>query len=212
MGSDESAHAGYSQEAPLPRALVPVSQRERLLDGMAQTVARRGYAATSVADVLRAARISRRTFYEQFADKEDCFLAAYDEIVALCSARVAAAYHAADTWENGIARALEALLHVLAAEPDFAHLGIVDVLAVGPRGLARREQTLQRFTRFIDASREDTETVVAPPELVAQAIVGGIHELVYTTIVRDDARRLPALADDLLHYTLMLFGAPAHPA
>ena len=194
--------------ALLPRALSRATQRERLLDGMAQTVARRGYAATPVADVLKAAGVSRRTFYEQFADKEDCFIAAYDSIVAISTGRLVAAYHAGETWEDGIALAYDALLATLAAEPDFAHLGVVDVLAAGPRALARREATLRRFARFIDFTRERAEAVATPPTLVGQAIVGGIHELVYSQIVRGEAARLPQLTDELLHYTFMLLGVP----
>jgi AcrR family transcriptional regulator len=186
----------------LPRS----SQRDRLIAGMARTVARRGYASTPVAEILQAAGVSRRTFYEQFADKEDCFLAAYDAIVTLCTTEAVAAYHRGGTWERGIGCAYAALLETLAAEPDFAHLGVVDVLAAGPQALARREATLRRFARFIDFTRERAGETVAPPALVGQAIVGGIHELVYSHIVRGETARLPELSAELLHYTFMLLG------
>ncbi len=208
QGSTETGHGG----PPPARIFAPASQRDRLLDGIARTVARRGYAATPVADVLKASGVSRRTFYEQFADKEDCFLAAYDAIVALCTERVVAAYHAGDEWADGIARAYDALLRTLAAEPDFAHLGIVDVLAAGPAGIARRDATLRRFARFIDFTRERAEPRTTPPGLVGQAIVGGIHELVYSRIVRGETARLHELTDDLLHYTFMLLGVPRDDA
>ncbi len=200
-----AAHAGPSA---LPSAFARQTQRDRLLDGMAQTVARRGYAATPVADVLKAAGVSRRTFYEQFADKEDCFLAAYDAIAALCTERLLAGYRGGDDWEDGIARAYDALLGTLAAEADYAHLGVVGVLAAGPRALARREATLRRFARFLDITREPAEAAIRPPALVGQAIVGGIHELVYSQIVRGEAERLPELAPELRHYTFMLLGLP----
>ena len=182
------------------------TQRDRLLDGMARSVARSGYAATPVAEVLKLSGVSRRTFYEQFADKEDCFLAAYDAIVALCTERLVAGYHAGDGWEDGIARAYDALLTTLASEPDYAHLGVVGVLAAGPRGLARREATLRRFARFIAYTRERAEPAVRPPALVGQAIVGGIHELVYSRIVHGEATALPQLTGELQHYTFMLLG------
>ncbi|MGN6189987.1 MAG: TetR/AcrR family transcriptional regulator [Conexibacter sp.] len=192
----------------LPPALARETQRDRLLHGMAVTVARRGYAATPVAEVLKAAGVSRRTFYEQFADKEDCFLAAYDAITMLCTERLVAAYHAGASWEDGIALAYRALLRTLATEPDFAHLGVVDVLAAGPRALLRREAALRRFARFIEFTRERTEPAARPPTLVGQAIVGGIHELVYSQLVRGRAAHLPDLTDELLHYTFMLLGVP----
>lgn len=211
MGSNGTTHVNGS-DPPVPAGLERRSQRGRLLDGMAQTVTRRGYAATPVAEVLKASGVSRRTFYEQFADKEDCFLAAYDAIVALCTARLVAGYHAGGRWEDGIARAYEALLRTLADEPCFAHLGVVEVLAAGPRALARRERTLRRFARFIDFTRERTDAAVAPPPLVGQAIVGGIHELVYSQILRGETTTLPRLNGELLHYTFMLLGVRPAPA
>lgn len=191
------------------REFAPTTQRERLLDAMAQMVAQQGYVATSVADVLRTARISRRTFYEQFADKEDCFLAAYDLIAQRCVDRVKAAFAAGDTWRDGFESAIVAALRLLAAEPDFARLGVVEVLAAGPRGLERRDATLRRFVDFVERGRDEVDGIATPPpRLVAQAIVGGIYELVYSHIVRGQTTQLPELADELLHYTFMLLGTP----
>jgi AcrR family transcriptional regulator len=204
MGSTGfDASGGAPPHPPLERR----TQRGRLLDGMAQTVTRRGYAATPVADVLKVAGVSRKTFYEQFVDKEDCFLAAYDAIAALCTERFVGAYHGEGGWADGIERAYAALLDTLAAEPHFAHLGVVDVLAAGPRALARRDAVLARFARFIDHARERAEPAVMPPPLVGRAIAGGIHELVYSQILRGKVERLPQLTDELLHYTFMLVGA-----
>jgi AcrR family transcriptional regulator len=201
-GITDAVDGGASQ----PPALARETQRERLLHGIASTVARRGYAATPVADVLRAAGVSRRTFYEEFADKEDCFIAAYDAIVGICVERLISAYRVGATWEEGVALGYDALLGTLASEPDLAHLGVVDVLAAGPRALARREATLRRFARFVDVARERAEPATTPPTLVGQAIVGGIHELIYSQLVRGRAAQLPGLTDELLHYTFMLLG------
>jgi len=208
LGSIGSHDLGYGQLS-LPPQRHRRSQRDRLLHGMAETVARRGYAATPVAEVLKAAGVSRRTFYEQFADKEDCFLAAYEAFTARCAERVAASCRAAgEAWEESLADVYGALLRTLAAEPAFAHLAVVEVLAAGPRALARRDAALRRLARFIDAMHERADGVARPPRLVGQAIVGGMHELVYSQIVRGETERLPELVDDLLHYTCMLLGAP----
>jgi len=201
-GTTEVLGGGTARASALARS----TQRDRLLHGMAATVSRRGYAGTPVAEVLRAAGVSRRTFYEQFADKEDCFLAAYDAVRGVCTQRMIAAYHAGERWEQGVSLAYDALLGTLASEPDFAHLAVVDVLAAGPRALARREATLRRFARFIDVTRERAELAARPPTLVGQAIVGGIHELIYSQLVRGRAAQLPELTDELLHYTFMLLG------
>jgi AcrR family transcriptional regulator len=211
MASNRPTDAGDPEVSRSP-VFERRTQRERLLDGIAQTVARRGYAATPVAEVLKAAGVSRRTFYEQFVDKEDCFLAAYDAIVALCTERLIAGYHAESTWEDGIAHAYDALLCTLAAEPAFAHLGVVAVLGAGPRALARRDATLRRLARFVDYTRERAQVAVTPPRFVGRAIVGGIHELVYARIVSGETASLPELTDELLHYTFMLLGVPASSA
>lgn len=206
---DGAVDTGEDGASARPRLFAPATQRERLLDGMARTVAEQGYAATSVADVLQAARISRRTFYERFADKEDCFIAAYDAIAEVCHARVSGAFNAAASWSDGIADGLDALLSTLAAEPQFARLAVVEVLGAGPRGLARRDETMQRFAAFIQDSREQLDDQLSPhPDVVAQAIVGGIYELLYSRIVRGQAERLPELSGELLHYTFMLLGMP----
>jgi len=204
IGANDASH----RRLPSPPTPDHRTQRERLLAGMAETVEQRGYAATPVAQVLKAAGVSRRTFYEQFADKEDCFLAAYDAFVARCSERMLASYHDSGAWEDSIARAYVSLLDALAAEPAFAHLAVVDVLAAGPRALARRDATLRRFARFIDYTRERADVASSPPRLVGQAIAGGLHELVYSRIVRRETAQLPELLDDLLHYTYMLLGVP----
>lgn len=206
MRSNGSVRASEVSEAPFARLLHPATQHERLLDAMAQTVSRRGYAATSVADVLRVARISRRTFYELFVDKEHCFLAAYDAIASVCAEHVATAYGAEAEWQDAVAAALNAFLEVLAAEPDFARLAIVEVLGAGPRAIARRDELLSRFTELFDDARLRADGAVAPPPLVAQAITGGIHELIYSRLVRGEARELPALGEELRHYAFMLLG------
>lgn len=204
-GSDvaerEAAPAGF-------RRVAPATQRARLIDGIAHAVGQRGYAATSVADVLTVARISRRTFYETFADKEDCFLAAYDDAVDRCDAYVSAAYAGEEPWSVRLERAVHAFLAFLAAEPDLARLGVVEVVAIGPRGLARRDATLTRFRSFVEAKRADLPASAPPSELVAEAITGGIYELVYARVARGEAERLPELREDLLHYTFMLLGIP----
>jgi AcrR family transcriptional regulator len=199
-----------ARDASARRVLVAASQRQRLLDGMARTVAHRGYGATAVADVLKAARISRRTFYEQFIDKEDCFLAAYDHFTGRCSERVTAAYEASDGGLDGLAQGLATLLELLAAEPHYGRLAIVEALGAGDRALARRDRLLQRAADVLaQAAREHGDPGAASPELLAQAIVGGIAEVVHAHLLRGDAARLPALSDELLRYALASSGVPA---
>src|SRR5919112_619662 len=123
----------------LTREAVVASQRARLIDAMAAVVAEKGYAATTVADVVERAGVSRRTFYEQFADKEACFLAAYDVGLAAVLERIGSAVeaHPAAGWGVRARSGVEAFLALLAAEPAFARALQIEFLTAGPAALDR---------------------------------------------------------------------------
>ena len=136
----------------LSREFIASNQRERLLDAIANVVAEKGYAGTRVADITDYAGVSRKTFYELFADKEDCFLAAYDAITALLMGSMARGLAAvADrTWEDQVRALLGEFLRFLAAEPAFARMCIVEVLGSGAAGLARRDAAIEAFFPVVD--------------------------------------------------------------
>ena len=122
----------------LPREFVVTSQRDRLLDSMAQACAEKRYAEVSVADIVSRARVSRSTFYEIFPDKEACFLAAYDAILGRFVTEVIKACDDPNlTWPEMIELGIEASLRFLAAEPAFARMCIVDMFSAGPAALER---------------------------------------------------------------------------
>src|SRR2546423_4119984 len=130
----------------LSREQVLASQRGRMLAAMAEAVAEKGYVGTAVADVIERAGVSRETFYEQFSDKEDCFLAAYDTgVEALLEVMVDAAAGSRASPEKRLDRVLSAYFAGLAAEPAFARAFLIEVYAVGPRALERRGELQQRF-------------------------------------------------------------------
>nr|BFE72999.1 hypothetical protein GCM10020092_063000 [Actinoplanes digitatis] len=120
----------------LPREFVSRTQRDRLIDAMARTVAELGYANASLGDVCAAAGVSTRAFYEHFVDKEACFLAAFDLGVSLLQRAVAEAYARPARWPQRMHHGLDTLVRILAAEPAFASLAVVEVLAAGPRARA----------------------------------------------------------------------------
>lgn len=184
----------------LSRAFIASNQRERLLDAIANVVAERGYAATRVADITEYAGVSRKTFYELFDDKEDCFLAAYDAITALLMDRMARglADVADGTWEEQVSALLGEFLRFLASEPAFARMCIVEVLSSGPRGLARRDAAIEAFFPVVDQiprAQPGAEKWLAP--LTPVFVTGGILEVVYAAIRRDETALLPDLEDDL---------------
>lgn len=166
--------------------------RRRLMEGMAAAVAERGYADTTIADIVRHARVSRRTFYEQFDSKEACLLALY---VAASERVIRAIAEAAETSadrETQIARATEAYLGRMQAHPVVTRALFLEILAAGPAGLQVRREINQRYADQFRALVQ-AEGGRLSPELAAAA-VGGINELILQAVLDDRIHRLTDLA------------------
>jgi AcrR family transcriptional regulator len=207
-----------SSPRPLPRGphglerdVVLASQRGRMLAAMADAVARKGYAATTVADVVAGAGVSRKTFYEHFRDKEECFLAAYDTGVDLVlDAIVAARPQQGDyTWIDLMRARVHAYLHTLVANPAFARTFLIEVFAAGPHALDRRAEVLRRFAQLFRDLHEDARRqfphLQPVPEEIYVAAVGAINELVSDVVREGRTADLPQLEDTLLFLQLALF-------
>ena len=193
-----------------PREIVWESQRGRMLEAMAVAVAEKGYAATAVADVIARARVSRKTFYEHFANKEACFLAAYDEGVAALLATIDEAVGAAGDPLQAVTEGVRAYLEALAANPAFARTFLVEILAAGPAALERRAAVHARFAEQIEAShraaRAELPGLPTVPPARFRAGVGATHELVVEHVSRHGAETLPELLETLLDVQLALLG------
>ncbi|MBA2506860.1 MAG: TetR/AcrR family transcriptional regulator, partial [Thermoleophilaceae bacterium] len=189
----------------LAREEVLASQRGRILEGMAEAVAAKGYAATTVAHVVARAGVSRQTFYAQFADKEDCFLAAYEVAVDLITGLVEQAEEGAGDWLARVRAGVHAYLETLAAEPAFARTYLVEVNAAGPRALDRRAEVMDRFaSRHRESyarAREELAELPPLPDAVFDGLMGASVELV-ARHVRDgrigELEELEPVLDDLL--------------
>jgi AcrR family transcriptional regulator len=163
------------------REVVLASQRGRLLEAMAQCVAEHGYAATTVAQVIARAGVSRKTFYEQFADKRECFLAAWEVGTDLLLEQMLAAGEQADGWRARLRAGVDAFLEILEAEPDFARSFMIEVLSVGEDALARRAEINERFAAALaethaQAQAEGARFGDAPP-WAFRAAAGAAWEL-----------------------------------
>jgi len=172
---------------------------------MIEVVAARGFAETRVVDVIATAGVSRKTFYELFDSKEDCFLAAYDILLreVLDKAEAGFGGRAGAPWPERIETGLRALLDHLAAHPAEARFAIVEVLAAGPKALARRDATLRRFTGFIETGR--SESSIDLPGSTALTIAGGVNELLYSEILHGAAALLPARLPELVFLIVLPF-------
>jgi AcrR family transcriptional regulator len=187
----------------LPRRFIVHNQRERMLLAVAEAVAEQGYPATTVADIIARARLSRRTFYEHFSDKEECFLAAYDTVVEQLLAGVGHAYEQADGWTQKVHDGLHAFLSALTAEPAFARMCIVEVVAAGPEARGRRDAAMRVFVDFLEPGRAEAPKAVEVPELAGEIIVGGLYEVIYTRLLRDAGDELLQLLPELLYCALV---------
>lgn len=173
---------------------------------MAEAVSERGYGATAVADVLDACHMSRRTFYRHFANKEACFLAAYDFAVQHVGDQVALAFLTSGPgWRDRIRSGFETFMAFVVAEPHFARLCLVEVLAAGPRALERRDAAVQRFAMFFAQAATSAPGRPFVPPALPEAIVGGVQSVISSRLLNGRAHELPHLIDDLLFWGLAPF-------
>jgi AcrR family transcriptional regulator len=200
----------------LDREAVVASQRGRLLWAIAQIVAEKGYVATTVADVVERAGVSRRTFYEQFPDKEACFLAAYDTGVEVMLGRIRDTVEKLPEtdWRARARASIDTYMDVLAAEPGFAWSSHVEVLGAGPAALARRSAILGLFAELwhglYERARRDDPQIRELPAAVFRTLVGGHEELIREHLRTRAAESLPEIADTVLDVTLTILGDRAH--
>jgi len=166
----------------------------RLLEGMARAVAGKGYVATTIADVVREAGVSRRTFYEHFGDKAECLVALYEAASHNALKVLRAALDPAQPWDAQIEQALAAYLGCLASNPVLMRTLYIEILGLGPAGLAARRRVNAEIAGFmlevVNGSRARRQPL--SPQM-AMAIVGGINELVLDCIERDRVGKLEDL-------------------
>jgi AcrR family transcriptional regulator len=184
----------------LCREDVARNQRARLLGAMVQAVSEQGYAATTVADVIALAGVSRRAFYEQFANKEACFLAALGAIAAGAQRRTLAGWRAGRGWADRLERATDALLEHIAAAPSAAHVLLVDSLGTTPAVHARLRALDLGLQRLLVATFALAPDGAPLPAFGPAALAGGLRHLAYTRLREGRAGELAGLAGPLLDW------------
>jgi AcrR family transcriptional regulator len=192
----------------LPREHVVRSQRIRLLRAATAVAGADGYAAMTVSMVIAQANVSRKTFYELFADREDCFLAAYDLVVERALSGMRAAFEIDAPWTARLRAALAWALDALAAHPHAARVAFVEVLAAGPRALERRDRALRELAPLLEPGFDAGPPDVAIPTSMPTAIVGALGELIGSQLRRGASAELPRLLPDLLYCALAPFVGP----
>ena len=201
------SEAGDSSRLPagrhgLPREFIVQNQRERIITALVDTVAERGYNATTVAHITKAASVSRRTFYEHFADKEACFLAAYEMVADHIRDSMRVAAEAFDEWPQQVRAALATMLRFLAGEPELARLVMIEPVAAGGEIAARHRAAMQGFVEILKAGRPEHSGDRPLPEATEETVVGGILSLIVREISTGKAKDLEKLLPDLVELTL----------
>lgn len=198
----------------LPREFVTHNQRERLIAGLAEAVAEHGYAGTTIAHITKHAAVSRRTFYEHFSSKDECFVAAYDTVMSELNRRVGEAFEQEDEWPLAVRAGIAAMLEFLAAEPHLARLSMVEALVAGPVVVERYDAAIHSVVPFFEAGRKgrSAEVLEGLSPTTEEALVGGMVSLISRRIFADRTADLETLLPDLVEFALTPYLGSAEAA
>lgn len=204
----------YSEDISAAGMEATRAYRSRLLEGMAHSVALKGYADTTVADIVREAGVSKRTFYECFATKKDCLIALYVAASHGAFKVLKDAIDPARDWQTQVDHALNAYLGCLAGNPALLRTLFIEILGLGPAGLQVRRQMNQELADFVvqvvHAGHRHSPQDAALTAAMAMAVVGGINELVLQAIESDRTAELAVLTPACSALVRAVLAAP-HP-
>jgi AcrR family transcriptional regulator len=183
------------------------TRRQAILEAMVRVVGRKGYKATSVADVIGEADVSRTTFYKHFEDKHECFLTAYDLVVERVIDEVIASCDGEQAWLERMRIGLTTIVDMFALDPELARTAIVEVAAAGADARQRHWDAISRFTEFL-AEGEDLADEPGLPENIGLMAAGAVSGLIFDELLTGRAERLPELLPDLLFALLVPYIGP----
>jgi AcrR family transcriptional regulator len=188
----------------LPREVVLNSQRERLVQAMAECCAEKGYAETTIYDIVSRAGVSKRSFYANFENKEECFEAAVDRFLTLVNEVVAdARADEGKPWVEMVRDAIRGLLETLAARPELTKLAFLETLAAGPTAYDRYSAGERVLISLFELGREVAPEDLETPPRAARAALGGAQALVVDQLIAERTDRLPDLLPDMLYIALV---------
>jgi AcrR family transcriptional regulator len=202
LGPLPAGRHGYSREQ------VAHHQRERLIAGLAAAVAKKGYAAVTLADVVRQAKVSRRVFYANFESKEQCFLAAFEVVVDHLRELVAEAVEGVDGWPQQAIAATRAALAFLAAEPDLARLCLVESRAAGPAVTACFNEAVGEMAPALRRGRAERPEGERLPASTEDSTIGSLVSLVHRKVAAGEAKQLEDLLPDSAELVLLPYLGP----
>jgi len=202
-----------SGRSDLPRQFIVKSQRERIVDATAAIVAEKGLAGLTVPEIARRANVSLQTFYDIYPSKCDAYLGA--QKVGMHQAlriSVKAYEDNKNDWPRAVAAGLRALIDFLASEPAHAHLSLVDTFGASPEAMEIRDATLHGFAAYLHPGYDLVADGVSVPAIAAEAVAGGIWQVLHNYIENDRIADLPGAAPQLTYVALTPFLGPEQAA
>jgi AcrR family transcriptional regulator len=181
-----------------PVAHVAEIQRTRMLAAAVEAVEEVGYAGMTVAQVIGRARVSRKTFYDVFRDREDCFLAAFEHALDQARALIGAAYDPDSDWCDGVRRSLARLLMFMDEEPGLARLCVVEALSGGERVRELRGRVLDELAAVVDRGRFVGYAIHEPPAVTSEGVIGAVFAVVQTRLLDGGSEPLTNLLGSLM--------------
>jgi AcrR family transcriptional regulator len=180
------------------RGHVEEIQRARILGAALQAIDQFGYSQFTVAQVIERAKVSRKTFYDVFEDREDCFGALFEQALVRAQTRVEAACAQREDWRERMRAGLAAILAMIDEEPALARLCIVDALAGGRRVLDRRERVLARLRVAVQRGAAERDGRREPAEVTAEGIVGAVFAVLHARLLQRDKEPYVELQGQLM--------------
>jgi AcrR family transcriptional regulator len=198
----------------LPREVVEKSQRERIVDATAEIVAEKGLAGLTIPAIASRAGVSHETFYEMYPTKHDAFLGAQKVGMHQAFVRAVEAYerHKELAWSVAVAEGLRVLIDFLVSEPAHARLSIVDTFAASPETLEIRDGLLRGFAMYLRAPERPVVEGIEVPDIAAEAVVGGVWQVIHYFIERGHLAELPGAVPEITYLTLTPFLGPSDAA
>jgi AcrR family transcriptional regulator len=198
-----------SGRSEMPRGRIEKSQRERIVDATAAIVAEKGLAGLTIPEIVRRANISNQTFYAIYPSKRDAFLGAQKVSMHQALVVTGRAYEAhGEDWPRAVAAGIAALLSYLASEPAHARLTLVDTFGASPRAMEIRGPALAAFRVYLNPGFDLAGDGAAVPELAAEAITGGIWQILHHYTEHAAVSALAHLAPQLTFFALTPFLGP----
>jgi AcrR family transcriptional regulator len=211
--------AGESSEAIFPRLQsgrqtmstesIARHQKARLQGAMVEAVARRGFADTTLRELVSLAGVSKATFYQLFDSKQDCFISTFDEIVAELSRRVIESYRRPGDFRQKLVAALDTFMEITVEHPDAAALAAVESLTLGPAGVEHRERASIAFETLVGQSFDHSPSSLPVSPVTVRALVAGIRGIAYRRLRSGEEKEMPGLVEELVDWGLSYQRSPS---